>query len=108
MLCPACRNPCLDSDLRCPHCQHSLVSTEPESQLSPPAVCGLVFAAMGAGTVALALPDNLAVDQFALAGVGAIVGGAIGAVIGIIIDRYKKKPGDARNPSAPMDGTAVG
>jgi hypothetical protein len=107
MRCPACRNPCLDTDLRCPHCQHSLVSTDPEAQLSPASVCGLIFAALTAGTVAMVpMPEGIEINQFALAGLGAGVGGVIGAVVGWLFERSKKK--SAQTPSTPADGTAVG
>jgi hypothetical protein len=112
MRCPACRNPCLDTDLRCPHCQHPLVSAEPEVQLSMASVCGLIGAALGAGAVALwPMPEGVEVNQFALAGVGAVAGGVVGAIVGVFIDRWKKNHAQAesaRNPSAPTDQSTVG
>jgi hypothetical protein len=113
MRCPACRNPCLDTDVRCPHCQYNMLTLQPdEVQLSTASVCGLIFAALGAGIVALwPMPEGLEVNQFALAGVGAVAGGVVGAIVGVIIDRRKKKHADAesaRNPSGPTNRSAVG
>jgi hypothetical protein len=54
------------------------------------------------------MPEELEVNQFALAGVGAVVGGIVGAVIGVFVDRSKKKANAAENTSAPNDGTIVG
>src|SRR5262245_62497151 len=113
MRCPACRSPCLDTDLRCPHCQHNMLSTQPEEmQLSAASVCGLIFAALGAGTIALApMPEDLAINQYVLVGIGGVVGGIIGAVIGIVIHRGRKNPPGGKpgpRPSAPTGGTAFG
>jgi hypothetical protein len=92
MRCKVCMNQCLETDLRCPHCGRVLVGEAPDRRRSAVAVFSVLFAVLGAGTVTIApTAAGLRMDQAALAGMGAVVGGIFGAAIGLGLDWLFKK-----------------
>src|SRR5262245_50815718 len=96
MLCPSCRNACLESDAQCPVC-HTPFARPADSPGGRGGmgvrVFGPVGAILGAGAFTVApIPGQAKIDfgQAAMAGFGAMIGGTVGLIVGVLFDRVFK------------------
>jgi hypothetical protein len=92
MRCPSCQTQCLETDTRCLHCRRILVEA-PREERSAANFCGFLFAAFGAAALTFG-PNSLWFNENPAirVGVGGLGGAIVGAIVGLIIDHFHKKP----------------
>jgi hypothetical protein len=105
MRCPSCLAHCLDTDTRCPSCRREFVSPSETADAKPSMAqrFGMIFGVLGAG-IATAAPAAPGIDlgRAAMAGLGAVAGGTFGMLVGLAIDRIRKKPDPELEPASPF------